>query len=310
MDAIFKVERVFFERYINELSSDAFKVLIRMLYLARETETDVEIKTNRSLRRVIGVNVAYSASVWNELIEAGLVNKKVRKGKIIYVLNSKRIRTDNTEFVEEKKELRNLTVTVYNIDRTTPEALVGLDDDIIRKKIKSTFENVSSELFEEIIKTVQLLKSYHVERDKRFRLSDLGKFLVGLVKYDNHVVKEVCYRYNNDSKIAGMRGLRYVLRMAQGINLDKKNIAGDTEDDKKIVEDRKIEGEQKFAIKLATGNVDASVIYKRLLKNQEYGKLTDFWHKGVSSLVDAKREDEIFKEYGWLKNISEKQYTK
>jgi len=301
MDAIFEIERVFFEKYINELSSDAFKVLAKLLYLAKTTESDIEIKTNRLLRRVIGVNVAYSSSIWNELIEYGVVTKKVRKGKIVYVLNSKKIRNDNAEFEIQAQKVRSLSVAVYNIDRVIPEAFTGLDDDVIRRKIKSTFENVSDELFEELVKTVQLLKSYHTDREKRFRLSDLGKFLIGLVKYDNSVVKEVCYRYNNNSKIAGMRGLRYVLRMAQGISLDKKNIKKDTVDDEKIIEKRKTEGEQKFAIKLALGNINGSLIYNRLLKNQEYEKLTDYWHKGVIILEAANRKNEIFNDYGWLK---------
>jgi len=305
MSAFFEVERIFFEKYINDLSSDAFKVLLKMLYLAKTSDNDVSIRSNRSLRRIIGVNIAYADSIWNELVTNELVIKKERKKKTIFILNSKKIRSDNQQFVESIGEIRNLQVTILGIEEQTEVIDINIiSEDTVARKVKQMFESTEPALLTEITKTANLLRQYHIDREKTFKFSDLGKFLLGLVSLDSNIIQETCYRYNNDARIAGMRGFRYVLKMAQGIKSDKEstknknvtNIKG-----KEEVEERTREGEKKFAIKVATGKAEDSMIYKRLLKD-DINKLKSIWQDGVDLLSADNRDDEIFNKYDWLKS--------
>jgi len=302
----FAIPRVFFEKYINELSSDAFKVLLKMLYLAKTSSNDVNIRSNRVLRRIVGMNTAYADSVWNELIKYELVIKKERRRRCTYILNSKKIKLDNNEF---ESDMRNLQVTIFKSkEESAVDSLEASTDEAISKKIKRTFTNVSNSLFDELVKTAQLVRKHNVDREKRFTSIDLGHLLAELVKYDSSVLEEICYRYNNNPKIAGMRGIRYVARMAQGVELDLKNQGKikhqkniTNEHSKEETEKRKNEGERRFAIKVATGNVKDNIMYKNLLK-QDVNILVDIWKKGVAILKDENRESEINDKYEWLQS--------
>jgi len=302
---MFAVQRVFFEKYINELSSDAFKVLLKMLYLAKTSNNDINIRSNRVLRHIIGMNTAYADSVWNELIRHDLVIKKERRRRCIYILNSKKIRLDNEEF---DSDVRNLQVTIFKLKQDNTDSSEVPSDEVIGKKIKRTFTNISDSLFDELVKIAQLVRKHNVDREKRFTTIDLGHLLAELVKYDSSVLEEICYRYNNNPKIAGMRGIRYVARMAQGVELDLKNQGKirrqknvTNEHSKEETEKRKNEGEHRFAIKVATGNVQDNLMYKKLLK-QDVDALIDVWKKGVTILKDENRESEIYNKYEWLKS--------
>jgi hypothetical protein len=124
--------------------------------------------------------------------------------------------------------------------------------------------------------------------------------LTGLVKYDSTVLERVCNRYITDVKISGKRGLKYVLKMAEGISSDDNAPKIDEQLSERMASKRKEEGELKFAVKLATGKIDDSLIYKRLLKTNEISKLNYLWKKGMLQLRSEGRLDEIDKGYDWL----------
>jgi len=302
MSEFFKVERIFFEKYINELTSDAFKVLLKMLYLSKSSDNDINIRSNKSLRRVIGINIAYADSIWNELVANGLIIKKEQKKKTIFILNGKKIRTDNKKFVESIDEIRNLKVTILGLEEQH-EIKDNISEEEVAQRVKRVFKKIEPALLEEIIKTANLLRQYHISQEKIFTFSDLGCFLIGLINFDSEIIKETCYRYNNNSRIAGMKGFRYVLKMAQGINNDKESIKKKNitnEKGKEEVEERTREGEKKFAIKVATGKAKDSVIYKRLLSTDKE-KLKKIWDEGASILLKENKKNKIYDKYDWLK---------
>jgi predicted transcriptional regulator len=297
--SFFSVERVFFESYINILSSDAFRVLLKMLYLSRQTHNDVKVRSMRSLRQIVGLNVSFADSIWNQLIEHGLVNKKERGSRVIYTLNGTKISEDNAQYIESQAAPRDISVTVFNSEQKFTNVVTFTDDEL-KEKIESVFGNVSDSVIPKLVSMINILKKYYIEREKRFRMSHLSELLTGLVKYDSTVLERVCNRYISDVKISGKRGLKYVLKMAEGISNDDNAPKIDEQLSERMASKRKEEGELKFAVKLATGNIEDSLIYKRLLKTNETDKLNHLWKKGVMQLRAEGRLDEIDEGYDWL----------
>lgn len=294
--SFFSVELVFFENYINELSSDAFKVLLKMLYLSKTTDRDISIRRNRALRRIIGMNIVYANSIWKELVDRELVICREKKSSITYTLNSQKIKQDNSEFSDE--QFRDLSVTVFKINENVQvDPSQPLSDDAIKNKIKQIFENIDTVFLNDLTKTVQLIQKYHVDRQKRFRLSHLGEFLVSLVKYDNKTIRHVCCKFNENKRIAGNRGFGYFLRMLQSISIERPEF----KIDEKIIEKRKEDGERKFFIKIATGKITNSVIYKQLIDGNKIEQLKELWQNGVEILKSENRANEIYSDYDWLK---------
>lgn len=294
--SFFSVELVFLEKYINELSSDAFKVLLKMLYFSKTTDRDISIRRNRVLRRIIGMNIVYANSIWKELVDCGLVICKEKKNSITYILNGQKIQQDNSKYSEE--QLRDMSVTVFKVSEDVKvDMFQPLTDDVIKNKIKQMFSNIDATFINNLTKTVQLIQKYNVDREKKFRLSHLGEFLVGLAKYDNKTIGHVCCKFNDDKRIAGNRGFRYFLRMLQGINIERPEFKVD----EKVIEKRKEDGERKFSIKVATGKALSSLIYKQLLDDNKISQLKELWQNGVEILKVENRANEIYSDYEWLK---------
>ena len=310
----FGIERIIFEKYINDLSSDTFKVLMKLLYIARTTDDNLKIRSDRALRRAIGINTVIADSIWNELVSYGLVIKKEKQDRNVYILNGKKIREDNNIY-KDGKDPRNLKVVVFNLEEST--VTDTLDDESCLTEIKRTLTDVDDELSNELLKLTQLLRKHDTDRGKQFRINDLRKLLASFVKYDNSILKETCYRYNNDGSIAGMRGYRYVLRIAESVDNDLKNpnksrkfardgyrIVGGVEIKKTTADapdklKQREEGELKFARKLALGRVDDNIIYRKLLQNN-IKKLVELWNIGVKLLTDEGLQDKIRSNYSWL----------
>lgn len=300
MDTYFSVERVVFEKYINELSSDAFKVLLKMLYLARRTTDDIKVRSNRSLRRIVGLDTTFANSIWNELIENHLVIKKEKDSRTVYILNGEKILQDNADY-QTSKGPRAISVTVFDA-KGEIRSVVELSDESLREKIESMFgEKVDADLVQSVSTTVSHLKRYYAERERKFRMSQLTEMLAGLVKHNNDIVKRACDRYNNSNKLAGNRGFRYILGIASGMCDDVKKVVDDRQEIEHVTGKRKEEGELKFAMKLVTGKAYDSHIYKKLLKADDFDKLNELWQLGFSELKSSGDQDSACKDYEWLK---------
>jgi len=310
----FETEIVVFEEYINKLSSDAFKVLMKLLYAAKTTNSDINIRSERSLRKVVGISVTLADSIWKELIDCELVSKRENKNGTVYTLNGRKIRDDNAKF-RGHKEPRSLQVIVSDIK--PKEYTENLTEKQVVVQAKKVLVDADDELIDLLKVTVELLTRHNTDKGKKFTSSELRKLLAGFVKFENSVIKETCYKYNNDGKIAGMRGYRYVLRIAEGIEKDSKNpnknrkfakegyrivegkeIKKTTADSSDNIEQKRA-GEIKFAIKLASGKVKSSVIYKRLLET-DIPKLKLLYKTGCYMLEKNNNESNIYKGYDWL----------
>jgi len=300
MNSYFEVEKVVFEKYIDELSSDAFKVLLKMIYLARTNDNDMHIRSARALRKSVGINIAYAHSIWKELVDSDLITKKERQDSITYVLNGRKIRQDNAEF-SENDQLRNIRVTVFANEQQQEEQR-EISDEVIKQKIQLVISEPDNILVDSLLKTIKLIQKHCRERDKRFTLGTIAQFLLDLSNFDKITLKEVCYKYNNNLKIAGLRGFRYVVRMAEGISVETKNKPHiDEEQVTRDTEKQKQSGEKQFAIKLAIGNIIGNAVYAKFLNNN-VDELRRLWKLGCKMLRDEQRENKIYDGYNWLKS--------
>ena len=157
-------------------------------------------------------------------------------------------------------------------------------------------------LIADIFRVLQNLRLYHIEKNKSFTKQEIARFLVMLLNYDDDVVSKFCSRYNSP-KIVGQRGLSYSIKTLQKINEEKNELQVNKpiEVVSTDVDKRKLEGELKFAIKLAIGDINSSLIYKRLLKSNDVEQLIKFWKIGVEELRKDSRQNEIKYSYDWLK---------
>lgn len=297
MSSFAELEKVIFEKYIHELSGSAFKVFLKLIWIAREKQ-EVKVRSERMLRRMFCI-YSNSEQHWDELIDNGFVIKKTKRDRSIYNLNYKKLKQDSGQGLK-------LDVIVFKTIEIGTNEVADVADDIIIKMIKSTrFDNY---IVPEIFKLIMNLKKYHVTKEKWFLLKDVKRVLFILVKYDSRVIYETCQRFNTSSKISGQRGIRYFVRTIEGINLEYKNVKPIEDEKDKIVENKtnkhKSEAEKKFAVKVATGLIKNNLIYKRLLNDIE--ELNKIWSIGVDELVKENREKEIFYNYEWLKSKNKK----
>jgi len=291
-------EKLIFEKYIHDLSGSAFKVFLKLIWMSRKS-SEIKVRSDRMLRRSFCI-YSNSELVWNELINANLVIKKSKRDRSIYILNWKKLK-------EECNCDCRLRVIVFHVTELATHEVANVDDNVIVKMIKSAkFDNA---LVPGIFKLIMNLKKYHLDKEKWFLLKDVKRILFILVKYDSRIIHETCERFNRSPKISGVKGMRYFIKMIEGINAEfKQPVVKKTENDEnknKEVDKRKREGELKFAIKIAIGDAENSVIYKRLLSNNE-SELVRLWNLGVEELKKDGREDEIVKDYEWLKLENEK----
>lgn len=290
------IEKLIFEKYIHELSDSTFKVFLKLIWLTRKTNK-VKVRSHRMMKRLLCI-YNNTELVWNELVHVGLVTKKEKKTYSVYILNSKKLK-------EECGQDLKIRIVIFQKTEFELKQVDSVNDEVIVKMIKAA--KIEHILVPQVFKLLMNLKKYHLEKEKEFLLKDVGRILFIIVKYDSKVIIETCNRFNSNSKLAGFRGLRYIAKMLEGIDNEMKQVTNVNidnvaikEDKKKEVDTRKQEGEKKFAIKLAIGEVENSIVYKRLLK-ADTEQLQSMWRFGVEELKKDGREDEIFYEYDWLK---------
>lgn len=287
------LEKIIFEKYIHELSGSAFKVFLKLIWIAREKH-EVKVRSERMLRRMFCI-YSNSEQLWDELINNEFVIKKTKRDRSIYSLNYKKLKQDSGQVLK-------LDVIIFKTIETGTNEVADVSDDVIIKMIKSTkFDNA---IIPEIFKLIMNLKKYHVTKGKWFQLKDVKRVLFILVKYDSRVIYETCLRFTTNQKINGQRGIRYFVRAIEGINSEYKVIkpVEDIEvkqESENQTNQRKSEGENKFAVKIALGQIENNRIYNRLLDDVD--ELNRIWDKGVSILKKENRENEIFYNYEWLK---------
>ena len=287
-----ELEKIIFEKYIHELRGTAFKVFLKLIWIAREKH-EVKVRSERMLRRMFCI-YSNSEQHWDELINNAFVVKKTKRDRSIYSLNYKKLKQDSGQILK-------LEVIVFKTIEIGTNEVADVNDDIIIKMIKATkFDN---HLVPEIFKLIMNLKKYHVTKGKWFLLKDVKRVLFILVKYDSRVIYETCLRFNTSPKISGQRGVRYFVRTIEGINSEYKNVKPIENEKDLIVENKtnqhKSEAEKKFAVKVATGQIKNNLIYKRLLNDDK--ELNKIWNVGADELKKENRENEIFYNYEWLK---------
>lgn len=298
----FAIEQIIIEKYINELSGDAFKTLLKIIYIARSNDDDINVRNTKMLQRILGVNSIDSNSVLNELVNYGVLIKKDRQNKITYILNNKKIRQDNLPYLDNNL-LRPAKITIFSTQESKDvnETNGEISDDVIKNKIQQVLASTDTILVDNLLKTIRLIQKHNDEKERRFSFTMIAKFLVEMSAFNVNLIRDVCQKYNNNPSIAGLRGSRYVLRMAEGISKDNKSYEVDEHLTKEMTK-RKQEGEAKFAIKLAKGHdIAENTIYLKL-KKENVDELNRLWQMGADILKSQQKENEICYLYEWLKN--------
>jgi hypothetical protein len=310
----FTIEQIIIEKYINELSGDAFKTLLKIIYIARSNNDDINVRNTKMLQRILGVNSIDSTSVLNELVNYDVLIKREKQNKITYILNNKKIRQDN-QIYSENNVLRPAKITIFSVQesKVLNEVVDEISDEVIKKKMRQVLASADTILIDNLLKTIRLIQKYNIEKERRFSFAMLAKFLVDISVFNVHLIMDVCQRYNNNPSIAGLRGSRYVLRMAEGISKEDPSYGID-ENFTVENERRRQEGEIKFALKVVRGlDIDESAIYLKLKRNN-VDELNRLWQIGADILRLQQKEDEIYYAYNWLKlkevnNESKKQIS-
>ena len=300
MDTFFTpaLEKKIFEDYIYDLDDNAFKVFMRLLWLSCKRD-EINVRRKRTLRRLLCINMHESKAIWDNLIDCNYVTKKELKNRTVYYLNYKKLKVD-CGFENKLK----IVIHEKNFIVERRDEVVIAEDEAITRLVRKTFAKSHKNLVVDINRVLQNLRLYHIEKNKSFTKQDVARFLLIILNYDDDVIIRFCNRYNSP-KIAGQRGLSYSIKTLQKMNIEKSDdtktqIVAETVPSAEV-DKRKIEGELKFAIKIAIGDINNSLIYKRLLKSDDIEQLTKFWKIGVEELRKDGRENEIKKSYDWLK---------
>ena len=293
----FSLERVFFEKYINELSSDSFKVLLKLYYLANNKSDNVMIRRRKTLRRLIGINIALAESIWIELIAAGLVLKREKRNCAIYTLNAEKIKADNTSFIETYNGARNIEITIFESQNQVKP--IQVTKDFVKTSIESIFGDVSDNILRAILQTVNHLKTYYNNREREFKPHQFAELLSSLSDFNAEEVKIICDRFNA-SKVVGQRGFRYIVGIANCMLKEGQLRIVSEENVEQITINRREEGERKFAIKLASGDIEEdNVIYQKF--RSDVDRLNNLWFIGAAYLLEKGQKLKINKSYDWLK---------
>jgi hypothetical protein len=300
---MFNIEKIVLEKYINELSGDAVKVLLKIIYLARTTKDDIHINNARMFRKIVGVNVIAAKIALKELIDSELIIEKKWQNEKMYTLNSKKIQQDNEMSTQQQfnNQLRNVTLTVFDNEQVVQEKQKKMSDDAIKQKIRQVFTSSDSFLIELLFQTVKLVQRHCIDRDKRFTFGTIARFLREISDFDKVIVIKACQTYSGNLNIAGQRGFRYIIRIAENkLKKLKDQPYIDQEVELRETEKRKQSSTRRFSIKLAIGSVLDNTVYKKLLTNNNVDELKRMWKIGADILRTKNREDELFCNYEWL----------
>lgn len=300
---------VLYHDYPNLLSDGAYKVLLRLIY-ASNRSTGIEYSSLLALNRELHLDAAHSDSTWLELSEQGFVTIRDKRSLTSYRLNSQRIINDCGDV-----EIGRLKIVVKTNDQSSND--IELGDELVETSLKQMFkEEFDKQLSLIVSESIRKMVSYYRKADKTFTIVEFKKLVDRLAIYNSSTVKEACTIYNENKEMHTTKGWRYLLAVAKNVDAEagksKKRkfaragytiVAG--RESKKTTNSSaenlkmKDESNDKFALKLVTGNVESSRVYKRLLDG-DHGALVDLWNRGLS-LLKAKGElGTVHYDYEWL----------
>jgi len=282
----FELERVVIEKYINELSGNAFKALLKIIYLAQNSN---EITARKIQQKTFGVSSFNYGDIYDELVRYGLLIKKEKSNRIVYILNSKKIRQDNIENTD-KDDLNSIKITIFKTNK-----IVEISENVILNNIKKILVLNDCVITDNLLKVIKFAQKYNIEKERKFHLAIVTNFLIEISKFNFQSINDTCLKFNEACRTSP-KNFSYFMAIIKDILIDDKS----DEINQSVIDEtnkRKIEGELKFAARLAKGhNILNNAIYLKLLNKQNFDELNRLWSIGVKKLD----EKDICYNYDWL----------
>jgi len=305
MDEFYSIHKVFLNRYIYQLSSQAFCVLLRFykFYLNnRESGKSVSIPFYTFQKEIlVNDNHEECESIWLELDKWDLIKRYYKQG--FYELNLTEINRYNIEEFGKDNESKKERFKIFVKQRKKK---------IQRKKnnahlknyigmITSRFSN--KRIREKIQKLIDGHSEYLVKSKNKIELKDIRDLFGPLWKISDNLIEKVCDVYNNNTKYYGKKSEKYIHGILR--NVLKQNDEKETKFKYENLDEfkkKKEDSDKKFALKIAKGDIKDNISYKSYLELKDFKGLEKLYNVGIKLLKEQGNEKEIFKDYEWLKD--------
>lgn len=300
MSDFYQIHKVFLDRYVYQLSANAFCTLIRFyrFYLDNKDKgKDLPIPINTFQKQIlISDSQETCEEVWSELDQMNLVKRFYKQN--IYELNLTEI---SSESGEEMKSRFRIHVSGKSKISRKKNVSVHLAPFIERVVTKISNKRIA-EKFREMIKgNVE----YFLNKEGRVHLRDIVFLVNPMQDIAEDVLERVCDIYNADVNIYGKKHPKYIHGILRNIENEKANSKRKIEVKSKSLQkfvQKKEESDINLGIKIATGQIQNNIAYNAHLTLQDYNGLKRLYELGVKCLTEQNRNDEIVSNYQWLKN--------
>ncbi len=305
----YSIPNVFLQRYLFLLSPEAFITLVRFykfyfdneeMYKDKKDEFDIPFSIFKS-QIVVSDDNDLTESVWGELTYWDLAKRYYKNN--VYVLNLNKICADNGD----KGEACDFSIRIFDKKgkiRRKKNIKIYMD-----KYVEGILSRCSKpRVVDKLRKTIEGVIEYFNKKNKKIELEDIRKLTDPLLDADERMMEKVCDIYNNDGTLYANRHPNYILGILKNIQDDRKfttktKSAGDFKSknlDKYA--DAKNQSNRTLALKIARGQIEGNVAYNSYLELGDIKGIKKLYNEGVEILKNERKDEEIFKEYDWLKN--------
>jgi len=297
----YQIPKIFFERYVFELSSDAYRLLINFykFYLDHKEEgKKVSIHYNEFKKQILNY-CDNEDQILRELNDFQLVI--FFQSQNLYELNLTEISKASSD---EHKERFKLIVKGKKFKRK--RGTWGSSDEKIHNFVEKSTSRYSSLLQGKFKLMINGIIQFKLATEKKIELKEISDLIAFFRTEENDdLIETICDAYNSSPKY-GKVGLAYI----NGILRNKKEVFKKTQENKKFKQasldkykKKKEENDRILGIKIVLGNLDedSKIKYEAYLKLQDFDGLNRLYKIGIENLKDQKKDANVFVKYDWLK---------
>lgn len=304
MEKFYSVHKIFLNRYLYQLSPQAFCVLLRFykFYLNHYLENGSSFPFYTFQKEIlVNDNHEKCEEIWAELDKWGLVKRDYKQG--FYELNLSEIEEYNIKEIGEEGWSKGIKFKIYVKHRKKK---------IQRKKnnvylqnyigmITSRFSN--KRVKEKIQRLIEGHVKYLLSQKNKVELKDIRDLFGPLWKISDNQIEKVCDIYNNNEKYYGKKSGKYIHGILRNVQKQKDdNPTKFKYDNLNEFKKKKEESDKILALKIVKGEIKDNISYKSYLELGDFEGLKRLYKIGIKLLKEEKKEEEIFKNYEWLKN--------
>ena len=305
MSDFYSVHKVFFTRYVYQLSANAFCTLIRFyrFYLENKDKgKDLPIPINVFQKQIlISDDQETCEEVWSELDHLNLVKRFYKQN--IYELNLTEISSESEEEVKSR-----FRIHVSGKAKISRKKNVSIHLAPFIERVVSKISNKRiAEKFKEMIKgNVE----YFLNKEGKVHLRDIVFLVNPLLDTTEDVLERVCDIYNGDIEISGKKHPKYIHGILRNIETEKASSRKKVEVKSKSLEKfarKKESSDLDLGIRIAMGEIQNSIAYNAYLTLQDYKGLRRLYDLGVKHLTEQGCTNQIVSNYNWLKEDGNEQ---